>query len=71
MSGEFSVCQFFADADDTHEYVRRHVDGKEAVEAFKHYTSSVGVKVGLVNRVIVTDGDDNIALEWRAAERVR
>lgn len=60
--GEFSVCQFFED--DTYEYVRRYVSAEEAVKAAVHYTSSVGAKLGVIKRVIITDGDDYINLEW-------
>jgi hypothetical protein len=60
--GEFSVCQFFEDG--THEYVRRYVDAPEAVRAFKHYTENVASELGIVKRVIITDGGDHINLEW-------
>lgn len=61
-TGEHSVCQFFHDG--TYEYVRRNVEGEEAVAAFAHYTSNPASKIGLVKRVIVTDGGDMINLEW-------
>lgn len=60
--GEFSVCQFFADG--TYEYVRRFVSPKAAVEAYRHYTTSVGAQIGTTVRVIVTDGGDCINMEW-------
>ena len=63
MNGEFSVCQFFID--DSYEYVRRFVDAKEAVLAFKHYSSSVGARLGTTKRVIVTDGGDCVNMEWQ------
>lgn len=66
--GEFSVCQFFDDG--THEYVRRYVGGKEAVEAASHYAHSVGAKRGLVERVIITDGLDFTCFEWKPGEGV-
>jgi len=62
MDNEFSVCQFFEDG--TQEYVRRYVSAEEAVEAFKHYTNSVAVKMGMVTRVIITDGGDCCNAEW-------
>lgn len=68
MTGEFSVCQFFPD--DTYEYVRRYVDGGEAVAAFRHYTTSVGAKLGTTKRVILTDGGDCINLEWKFGEGI-
>jgi hypothetical protein len=61
--GEFSVCQFFAD--DTHEYVRRFVSPEEALRAFDHYRASVGAKLGMTKRVIITDGGDFTAAEWQ------
>jgi len=60
--GEFSVAQFFTDG--THEYVRRWVSAKESVEAAKHYTNSVAVRMGVVDRVIVTDALDFTVFEW-------
>lgn len=61
--GEFSVCQFFTD--DSYEYVRRYVSAEEAVTAAKHYTSSVGAKLGTTKRVIITDGGDCVNFEWQ------
>jgi hypothetical protein len=66
--GEFSVCQFFADG--THEYVRRFVSAYEAVNAADHYCHSVGARMGMVRRVIITDGGDCIAFEWKHGEGV-
>jgi hypothetical protein len=63
---EFSVCQFFPDGG--HEYVRRWVTAKEAVEAFKHYSNSVGAQIGTTVRVIVTDGGDCTCMEWKLGE---
>lgn len=60
--GEFSVCQFFEN--DTHEYVRRWVNAEEAMEAFTHYTQSVGARMGMTVRVIITDGGDYTNAEW-------
>lgn len=61
--GEFSVCQFFEDG--SYEYVRRNVGPEEAVTAAKHYTSSVGAKIGTTQRVIITDGGDCTNFEWQ------
>lgn len=66
MTGEFSVCQFFING--TYEYVRRYVSAEEAVRAFKHYTDNVATKVGIIERVIITDGGDNTNIEWRAGK---
>jgi len=65
---EFSVCQFFADG--SYEYVRRGVSAEEAVNAAKHYTSSVGARMGMTRRVIITDGGDNCNFEWTYGEGV-
>jgi hypothetical protein len=62
-SGEFSVCQFFIDGN--YEYVRRWVSDSEAITAFKHYTNNVAVRMGIITRVIVTDGGDAVAAEWQ------
>lgn len=58
----FNVCQFFED--DSYEYVRRYVSAEEAVKAFNYYTNNVAVKMGVVKRVIITDGGDCINMEW-------
>lgn len=64
--GEFSVVQFFEDG--SYEYTRRFVTAGEAVGAFRHYCTSVGVKMGLVTRVIITDGGDCTCAEWKIGE---
>jgi len=61
-SAEYSVAQFFED--ETYEYVRRWVTAEEAVDAAKHYTESVGARIGTTRRVIITDGDDFTCFEW-------
>lgn len=63
--GEFSVCQFFADKSAGYEYVRRYVSAREAMKAFKHYTNNVAARLGMVERIIVTDGGDCINFEWQ------
>jgi hypothetical protein len=68
MSGEFSVYQFFTDG--THEKVRSFVDAESAMKAVDHYTNSVAVKLGLVNRVIITDGGDCCCYEWKKGQVV-
>lgn len=60
--GEYSVCQFFVNGE--YEYVRRFVSPQEAVKAFKHYCTSVAAKMGMVERVIITDGGDCCNAEW-------
>jgi hypothetical protein len=66
--GEFSVCQFFEDG--STEYVRRFVGPKEAVEAAHRYTHNVAPKLGIVARVIITDGGDFCCFEWKRGEGV-
>jgi hypothetical protein len=60
--GEFSVCQFFKDG--SYEYVRRYVDGETAVNVAQHYTRNVATQIGVVERVIITDGGDYTVFEW-------
>lgn len=67
-ANEFSVCQFFEDG--SYEYVRRFVSAEEAVNAAKHYTSSVGARMGLTKRVIITDGGDCCNFEWKFGEGI-
>lgn len=67
-AGEFSVCQFFPNG--THEYVRRGVDAEEAVRVARHYTANVASKLGMVERVIITDGGDDCCFEWKKGEGV-
>lgn len=67
-AGEFNVVQFFDDG--TSEYVRRHVDAKEAVETAKLYTESVGARIGTTVRVIITDDGDMTNFEWKRGEGV-
>jgi hypothetical protein len=65
---EYSVCQFFED--DSYEYVRRHVTAEEAVKAARHYTTSVGARIGTTKRVIITDSGDCINFEWQYGKGV-
>jgi len=58
----FNVVQFFKSGG--HEYVRRNVPGKEAVDAAWHYTHSVGATAGFTCRVIITDSGDSTVYEW-------
>ena len=68
MKNEFSVCQFFEDG--SYEYVRRWVTAEEAMTAVKHYITCVGARIGTTKRVIITDGGDNCAFEWKFGEGV-
>ena len=67
-SDKFSVWQFFRD--DTSERVRKYVDEGEAMQAFRHYTNNVATRMGIVKRVIITDADDRVAVEWIRGEGI-
>jgi hypothetical protein len=60
---QFWVLQFFRDG--SYEVVRHGVGAEEAVRAAKHYTSSVAVQLGVVDRVIICDADDHCCFEWK------
>lgn len=66
--GEFSVYQFFRDG--SYECVRSRVSAEEAMLAVQHYTSNVAAKLGITQRVIITDGGDCTNFEWRLGEGV-
>ena len=65
---EYSVCLFFQDGN--YEYVQRFVFAHEAAEAAVHYATSIGAKLGYVQRVIITDGGDEINFEWKYGEGI-
>jgi hypothetical protein len=69
MSDYFSVCQWFPDG--SYEYVRRYVEMEEALKAFRHYTSNPASRIGITQRVIITDGGDCIIAEWLRVESIR
>jgi len=60
---EFSVYQWFPDG--SYEKVREFVSAEEAVAAAKFYTNNVAAKMGITKRVIITDGGDCVAWEWK------
>lgn len=64
----FSVYQFLADG--SYERVRELVSGEEAVKAAHHYTHNVASKLGMVDRVIITDGGDDCCFEWKRGQGV-
>lgn len=68
MTGEFSVAQFFSDG--SYEYVRRFVTAGEAVMTARDYTRSVGAQMGIVAKVIVTDGGDDTVFQWEHGQGV-
>lgn len=65
---EFSVYQFFADG--TNEAVLRFVDAETAVKRAHALCFSVGARIGNTCRVIITDGGDFTAFEWKFGEGV-
>jgi len=62
--GEFSVAIFFEDGSSA--YVRAWVDPREAVQAFRQMTHQDRPinTLGLIQRVIITDGGDCTCMEW-------
>jgi len=67
-AGEFSVVQFFPD--DTHETICAFVDARTAVETAKSYTDRPAALIGIIRRVIITDGGDYTVFEWKFGEGV-
>lgn len=66
---QFSVCTFYTSGD--YNYDLRFVTAEEAMAMVKTITESVGARVlGIVERVIITDGGDCIAFEWKKGEGV-
>lgn len=65
---EYSVCQFFADG--SYEYVARFVGAEEAVNTAKSYTERPAAKIGIIQRVIITDGGDCCCFEWQFGKGV-
>lgn len=68
MEETFSVWQFFDDG--SSEQVRERVGAEEAVLAAKHYTESVGARLGLVSEVRIVDTMDLCVFQWRRGEGV-
>lgn len=61
-TGEFSVVTFFPD--DSYNVVRRNVGAQEAVEAAKDFSERPAAKIGVIKRIIITDGGDFTVFEW-------
>ena len=64
----FSVWQFFING--MQERVREFVPIEEAMAAARHYTSNVAVKMGIIERVIITDAGDHCVFEWKKGEGI-
>jgi len=67
-TGEFSVAVFYPD--ESHEYIARWIDAATAVAIFKAETELITAYLGLVRRVIITDGGDETNAEWKFGEGV-
>jgi hypothetical protein len=65
---KFSVYQFFLD--DKHESVLEFVDAETAVKKARALSQSVGAKLGMTVRIIITDGGDHTVFEWKRGEGV-
>lgn len=70
MSGanEFSV--WWDDPEGMHHCEGRAMGAKEAVELAKSFTERPAVAMGIIRRVIITDGGDNTVFEWLADKGV-
>lgn len=66
--GEFSVYQFLPDG--TTERVGDHLDAGAAVELAHSYTTRPAALMGVIRRVIITDGEDFTVFEWKNGEGV-
>lgn len=65
---EFSVCQFFVDGH--YGYLKRFVSSGEAVSLAKRAMKSDNARAGVITRILITDGGDSIAFEWRYGQGV-
>jgi hypothetical protein len=60
---EFSVCLFFPDGSSYYE--RRGIGAEEAVSLLKECSERSASMIGMIQRIIVTDGGDYTNLEWQ------
>jgi hypothetical protein len=58
----FSVVVFYTD--DTCEYARSFVSGRDAVETFKRIIESASARAGLLTKVIITDSGGFTNFIW-------
>jgi len=66
--GEFSVVQFFPD--DSYHYVRRFVSQETAVKVTMHYIANVAARLGVTQKVIITNGGDETIFMWEAKKGI-
>jgi hypothetical protein len=65
---EFSVWIFYTDG--THFSEWRYLDGDSAVRKAKELTQRPFVELGICEKIIITDGNDFTAFEWRPGQGV-
>lgn len=61
---EFSVYEFYPD--ETYTLVKAFVSAEEAVRTAKACTQKPAVMLGVIRKVMITDGGDACVFEWRA-----
>jgi hypothetical protein len=66
--GEFSVAEFYDDG--THAYVERWIDGESAAKLAKRCTQKPAVRLGIIIKVIITDGGDDTVFQWERGKGV-
>lgn len=66
--GEFSVYWF--DADECSYPELRGVDAKTSVEFAKGLTERPAALMGIIQRIVITDGGDFTVFEWKNGEGV-
>lgn len=66
--GEFSLHQFFPDG--SSECVLAFVDAQTAVEKAASLTLRPAAQIGIVERIIITDGGDFINFEWKFGQGI-
>lgn len=62
LPGEFSVWIFYRDGG--HQPEVQRVDAKTAVNLAGRLSGSVGARLGVVTKILITDGGDNTVLQW-------
>lgn len=67
-AGQFSVYAW--DMYGAYERVEAFVDAQTAVEIAHRVAETVGAKLGLTQRIIITDGGDCTVFEWRHGKGV-
>jgi hypothetical protein len=65
---EFSVWIFFPDG--THLAELRWVDAEAALECARFVIARPAARLGIINKVIITDGGDYTAFEWQYGKGV-